>query len=239
MSKSSNSFLLAGLLAVSMLPGCNRKSQDGGETKSQAQSAAANPAPADSAVPKADSIRVSFDVPLEGYKASELGKAIHSGSLEEFKRLIQAGSPPAKCLTDETYVFDALYAALAFGQRAIAEYILQNRLYEDINKVYTEESETPLTLACAIPSAEDALGISRELLARGANANGAGSSGGENTLYPLIIAVKRNHAELVKLLLEKGAAKDVADNSGTSPLSVAKDSGFTEIANMLGSQEAE
>lgn len=107
--------------------------------------------PATDSAPSA-AIGNAFDTSFEGYKSTKLGAAIYEGSLEDFKTLIRAGASPESCLTDETYIFDALYAALAFDRRAILDHILQSNLYKDINKTYTEESETPLTLACAIRS---------------------------------------------------------------------------------------
>ena len=232
MLKSSNKlFLLFALTTISFL-GCNHEKSDTKDLKNEGEKTAKSVL-VDSIAPKTNPAPFSFDIQIEGYKASELGEAIHSGSVEKIKALIQSGAPIDKCLTDETYVYDALYAAIVFNKKEIVEYLVQNKLYTDINKTYSEEAETPLTLACAIQNKLDALQISQLMITNGANVNGAGESGGEDTKTPIFIAVNQNNIELVQVLLEKGAKKDISNSSGASPLTAAEEKGFSEIANVL------
>ncbi len=232
MLKSNNRIFLGFVVATISLMGCNHEKAISKDTKSKIETTVKS-APADTVAPKSDSSQFSFGVSIEGYKASKLGEAINSGSVEKFKDLVQKGAPIDKCLTDETYVYDALYAAIAFNKKDIVEYVIQNKMYSDINKTYSEDSETPLTLACAIQNKVDALQVSRLLISNGANVNGAGDSGGESTKTPLFIAVNQNNVELVRLLLEQGAKKAITNSAGASPLSAAKESGFSEIVDLL------
>ena len=60
-----------------------------------------------------------------------------------------------------------------------------------------------------------------------------GESGGERTFYPLIIAVTHNNSCLVKLLLKHGANKEIKNENGESPLTIAQNSKFEDIVNLL------
>ena len=234
MLKSSSSVLPLSVLAIIAFLGCNKQKEraQGAEIKSGAESPAKSE-PAAAATPETPASKPAFDISLEGYKATSLGEAIHSGSLEKFTSLVQQGAPLDQCLTDDTYVFDALYASIAFGNKDLVEYILKNKLYTDINKAYSEDSETPLTLACALENKADALEISKLLITNGAKVNGVGDSGGEETKAPLFIAVKQYNVELVRHLLEKGAHKEIPNSSGATPLTVAEESGFSDIVALL------
>ncbi len=232
MSKSSSNYLQIFAFAAMAFLGCNKESSQRVETKSRPE-VPAKLAAKDSIVPKSGTSQPSFNTSLEGYKASILGSAIYSGSLEKFIGLIQQGASIEKCLTDDTYVFDALYAAIAFGKKDIVEYMVKNKLYTDINKSYTEESETALTLACAIENKADALEISTLLISNKANVDGAGSSGSEDIKIPIFIAVNQSNVELVRLLISKGAKKDITNSAGASPLMVAEERGLSEIISLL------
>ena len=52
-------------------------------------------------------------------------------------------------------------------------------------------------------------------------------------LTPLIIAAKNGNAEIVRLLLEKGADVNVKTDSGKTALIHAKNEGHTDIVEML------
>gem|GEM_PF-4892278 len=213
---------------------CNKKeSQAVPEVEKKAEGSTSKPDTAANVAPKPDSAETSFDLSIEGYKASILGQAIYQGSIEKFKGILKSGARIDKCLTDETYIYDALYSAIAFDKKNILDYIIQNKLYADINKAYSEDAETPLTMACAIQNKGDALQASKLLITNGAKVDGAGPSGGEETKYPLLIATTRNNIELVRFLVAQGAKKDVTSNSGASPSSIAQDSGFSQLADIL------
>ncbi len=55
----------------------------------------------------------------------------------------------------------------------------------------------------------------------------------KNGNTPLHLAVRQNHLEMVKLLVEKGADMEAANNAGLTPLSDARVRGFKEIEDYL------
>ena len=234
MLKSKSNVLSLSILVAIAFPGCKKEkeSHQGAEVKSGVETPAKSKS-APPAAPEAAASNPAFDISLEGYKATNLGEAIHSGSLEKFTSLVQQGAPLDQCLTDDTYVFDALYASIAFGKKDLVEYILKNKLYTDINKAYSEDSETPLTLACALENKADALEISKLLIADGAKVDGVVDSGGEDPKTPLFAAVRQGNVELVRLLVEKGAKKDIVNIIGITPLTAAEEDGFSDIATLL------
>ncbi len=180
-----------------------------------------------------DTSQAIFNIPIEGYKATELGQAVYTGNIVKVQTLINKGASIEKCLTDETYIYDILYTALVFNKVELVNYILRNKLYSSVNKTYTEESETPLTLACGLHDTSNALEIADTLIALGADANGTGESGGENTKYPLLIAVNQRNAGLTKLLIKHGAKKDIKNQAGETPLAIAQKKGFEDITGIL------
>ena len=68
-----------------------------------------------------------------------------------------------------------------------------------------------------IASQNGHLGVVRELLARGANANAATNSGAT----PLILASRRGHVMVVRALLAAGADKRHVANHGETAVSLA------------------
>ena len=180
-----------------------------------------------------DTTNANFNISIEGYKATPLGQAAYSGDITEVQDLVAQGASIEKCLTDETYIYDILYTALVFNKTELVRFILKNKFYSSLNETYTEEAETPLTLACSLANNSDALEIADSLINLGADVNGAGPSGGERTMYPLLIAVKQNNVDLTKLLLEHRANKDIKNESGETPLTIAEKNGFQDIATLL------
>jgi ankyrin repeat protein len=176
---------------------------------------------------------VSATMEIDGYTASELGKAVYANNIQLVKQLIEKGESTTNCLATEMYEFDLLFAAIEFAKIDIVKYVLDNKLYTSINKVYTEESETPLTLACALENSQDAVSIAELLIKNGADINGAGSVGGDYTYYPLIIAIKKGNVPLIKLLIDNGAKTDVEDNQVKTPVSYAQESGNLAIIDLV------
>lgn len=183
--------------------------------------------------PPADTTQAAFTISLKGYKATELGQAVYAGDLGKVRELVNKGAPTGKCLTDETYVYDLLYSALAFNRIDLVRYVLKNKLYTSVNTTYTEDAETPLTMTCNLKDSSGAVEIADSLIKLGAKANGAGASGGERTMYPLFIAVNRHNFRLTKLLLENHADKEIKNEAGETPADVAKKEGFEDILKLL------
>lgn len=234
MLKLNNRLSATAIIILALLAGCNRQKAADDQPKGKPEAPVSHSAAApDTMAPKQESSQPTFAHDIEGYKASDLGEAIYQDSLTKFKVLVEKGASVEKCLTDETYIYDALYAALVFGRVDLIKYIVQNNQYSDINKTYSEDAETPLTLACNMQDKDEALQIAQLLIENKAKVDGSGPSGGEETKYPLLIAVKRNNIALTQALIEKGARKDVAENSGATAGSIAADSGFSEIAELV------
>lgn len=175
----------------------------------------------------------NFKFTIDNFTATELGKTCYEGDLTKIESLINSKVSYEECLKDEIYVYDLLYTALVFNKKDIVNYVLNNKLYNSINITYTEDSETPLTMACSMSKMEDAVQVAETMIALGANVNGNGSSGGDYTKYPLIIAVKQNYSDLVKLLLKNGAKKDILNEQGETPLKIAEENNFSEIIKLL------
>lgn len=175
----------------------------------------------------------SFGIAIEGYNATRLGQAVYTGDTATVGTLIKGGASFAKCLTDETYIYDILYAALVFNKIDIVRYVLKNKLYKSINATYSEEAETPLTLACGFKDSSDALEIADTFISLGANVDGAGESGGEQTIFPLLVAVNQNNVRLTKLLIENHANRNIVNENGISLLQIAQQKGFEGIVSLL------
>jgi hypothetical protein len=88
-------------------------------------------------------------------------------------------------------LFNASTAAISFGKPEIPGHPLAKKLFSDLNKATTGESECPLTLAASFPEKETATRMAELLIASGAKVDGVGDRGGEETKAPLFEAVKR------------------------------------------------
>lgn len=234
MSKMLNRYLILFCFSPVILAGCKKQISDTDSNKSIPKSISViHSTHLDATTAKHENTDSVFIHNIEGYKASEIGWAIYQDSLAKFRSLVENGAAIENAITDETYIYDALYTALVFNRINLVNFIIENNYYSDINKTYSEDAETPLTLACNIQDKNDALQIATFFIAKGAKVDGSGPSGDEDTKYPLISAAKRNNVELIKTLIKKGANKEVAENSGTTAASIAADSGFSEITELL------
>lgn len=74
--------------------------------------------------------------------------------------------------------------------------------------------------------------IVKMLLEKGANTEAVGGEGrrGQTALFE---AVKKGNVNVVQMLLGKGANSETADDHGLTPLKIADEDGFTEVAKLL------
>jgi ankyrin repeat protein len=170
---------------------------------------------------------------IAGYTASDLGKAVFANDIHLVNELVEKGASTTNCLATEMYEFDLLFAAIEFEKVDIVRYVLDNKLYSSINKIYTEDSETPLTLACSLENPQIAVTIAELLIKNGADVNGAGSVGGDYTYYPLINAIKQYNIQLAKLLIDNGAKTDIKDNQEKTPVEYARETGNQAIIDLV------
>lgn len=71
------------------------------------------------------------------------------------------------------------------------------------------------------------------LLESGAKADGVGNLGGDNVSFPLIVAVEKKNTNMVQLLLKHGAKRNVKNNTGQTPISIARSQKSAKIVKML------
>lgn len=161
--------------------------------------------------------------------------------LDSVKRKISAEPRLANAHNAQT-VESALGAAGHVGNRAIAEFLLAN-------------GAKPELAASAMLGQRDVVQTAIEKEPKLATSGGAHNiplafhvalsgdvemmqllwdAGAENIVKGALLgAVMKNGVEMAKWLLEQGAATDVKDFQGRSPLEVAEQSGFTEMAELL------
>ena len=72
--------------------------------------------------------------------------------------------------------------------------------------------------------------IAMVLLDKGADVNAKAS---DSARTPLMLAAAKGEAEMVKILLEKGADANISDTSGKTALELAEETGHTEIVHLL------
>ena len=72
--------------------------------------------------------------------------------------------------------------------------------------------------------------MTRLLLDKGANVNAKENKDGQT---PLHRAATRGHANIVEILLARGADTNAKDHRGRTALDLAEDRGRTEVANLL------
>ncbi|XP_032733679.1 ankyrin repeat and SOCS box protein 3 isoform X3 [Lontra canadensis] len=124
--------------------------------------------------------------------------------------------------------FCALHLAASQGHWKIVQILLEAGA--DPNATTLEET-TPLFLAVE----NGQIDVLRLLLRHGANVNGSHSMCGWNALHQ---ATFQENAEIIKLLLKKGASKECQDDFGITPLFVAAQYGKLESLSILISSGA-
>ncbi|XP_006159078.1 ankyrin repeat and SOCS box protein 3 isoform X1 [Tupaia chinensis] len=155
-------------------------------------------------------------------------EAAYHNSVECLQMLIHADSSENYIKSKTFDGFCPLHLAASQGHWKIVQILLEAG--EDPN-VTTLENNTPLFLAVE----NGQINVVRLLLRHGANVNGSHSMCGWNSLHQ---ASFQGNAEIIKLLLKKGANKEYQDDFGITPLFVAAQYGKLESLSMLISSGA-
>uniref|UniRef100_A0A8C7AWX5 Ankyrin repeat and SOCS box containing 3 n=1 Tax=Neovison vison TaxID=452646 RepID=A0A8C7AWX5_NEOVI len=150
-------------------------------------------------------------------------EAAYHNSVECLRMLIHADSSENYIKTKTFEGFCALHLAASQGHWKIVQILLEAGA--DPNTTTLEET-TPLFLAVE----NGQIDVLRLLLRHGANVNGSHSMCGWNTLHQ---ATFQENAEIIKLLLKKGANKECQDDFGITPLFVAAQYGKLESLSIL------
>ncbi|KAJ1077935.1 hypothetical protein K5549_011262 [Capra hircus] len=155
-------------------------------------------------------------------------EAAYHNSVECLRMLIRADSSENYIKTKTFEGFCALHLAASQGHWKIIQILLEAGA--DPNATTLEET-TPLFLAVE----NGQIDVLRLLLQYGANVNGSHSMCGWNALHQ---ATFQENAEIIKLLLKKGANKECQDDFGITPLFVAAQYGKLESLSILISSGA-
>lgn len=159
----------------------------------------------------------------EGF--SLLGYSCMYGSINITKRLIELKANIEMGQESDVYSYDALYVAVLNNNLEIVKILLDSGA--NPNSIYDENGLTPLVVSCAINNYD----ISKLLIDYNANVDGAGDLEGDYIYYPLFEAIQNDNFNMVKLLLDKGAKKDIINKQGASisDLLVDKDKNIVEL----------
>jgi ankyrin repeat protein len=158
--------------------------------------------------------------------------AIRQDDADGIERLVRANP---QLLQEEMGVGTMLHFAAQCGSLNVVKRLVT--LGMDVNATkhpgYPEPPEGPIWNAVLQGHVE----VVKWLLEHGANSNCVLQSTGEVRNFALVQAVEDNRVDLVQLLVQYGADVNVhfADQA---PLTIAEDSGHTEIANYLRSKGA-
>nr|XP_012633250.1 ankyrin repeat and SOCS box protein 3 isoform X1 [Microcebus murinus]XP_012633251.1 ankyrin repeat and SOCS box protein 3 isoform X1 [Microcebus murinus] len=156
-------------------------------------------------------------------------EAAYHNSIECLRMLIHADSSSENYIKAKTFEgFCALHLAASQGHWKIVQILLEAGA--DPNATTLEET-TPLFLAVE----NGQIDVLRLLLRHGANVNGSHSMCGWNSLHQ---ASFQENAEILKLLLKKGANQECQDDFGITPLFVAAQYGKLESLSILISSGA-
>ncbi len=162
------------------------------------------------------------DLLLARSVALELHEAAAAGQLDRVKQFVEKDPSLAKSYAPDGFPIFAL--AAVFGQRSVAEYLLQKGA--DVNAASKNATGyTALTGAVASGN-KDLVAL---LLAHGANADyryGPGYS-------PLAEAAANGHLEIVRMLIDHGADPKARTNDGKTALHFAAERGHKTVAEFL------
>jgi ankyrin repeat protein len=120
-----------------------------------------------------------------------------------------------------------LFDAISHQNLALVELLLSKNANPNSKD---NSGETPLTLAVRLQGVGTSMQIVEQLLAHGADANVAPTSGGGS---PLLVAVNSGNTNLIGALLAKGADVNLRSALGLTPLHVASARGYTHVMEVL------
>jgi len=153
-----------------------------------------------------------------------LTRAVAQNDIDRVQSLIKEG---ADVNADIKGGVTFLHIALLQGHEEVAALLIAGGA--DTHAKMTDGT-TPLHLAamrnCGL--------VAEFLLDDGADVYAVGLQG-----TPLHLAVTGGHREMVELLVARGADPNVKDQSGRTPLEVARQKGYTELFELLGAEEVE
>ncbi|XP_045150135.1 ankyrin repeat and SOCS box protein 3 isoform X1 [Echinops telfairi] len=153
-------------------------------------------------------------------------EAAYHNSVKCLQLLIHADSSENYINTKTFEGFSAIHLAASQGHWKVIQILL--KAGADPNASTLEET-TPLFLAAE----NGQIDVLKVLLRHGANVNGPHSMCGWNTLHQ---ASFQENAEIIKLLLQKGANKECQDDFGITPLFVAAQYGkLASLATLISS----
>lgn len=151
-------------------------------------------------------------------------RAVRRGDLDAVQREL-IGHPDAANKRSPMLGVTPLHVACERGNSDIVNLLLQSGADPNAER---ESKLTPLQLACFHGNAK----IAELLIAHGANVN---HHGWRHHNTPLQVAATHGYIDVVTLLINHGAELDYRDMLGLTAMDIAREEGFTNIAELLSS----
>ena len=143
------------------------------------------------------------------------------------EKLINLGADLEIGESDEYLVFDALIVAVRSQDLCLVKLLLNKGA--NPNRLNSEEGFTVLSLSCKLGNYD----ISKLLIERGAEVNGAGDTGFDYIHFPLLHAVESDNIKLVQLLIDNNCKIDIIDKQGETPFTIAKRNKNQKMTDLL------
>jgi ankyrin repeat protein len=155
--------------------------------------------------------------------AGPLHDAIEKGDTAKVKQLLAKGDIKFDATNDNGFL--PLQVAVMYGRTDVCKLLIKNG--ENVNEQDRASRMTPVHIAAAKRD------LSKEvwlvLLGNGANVNAQDRYG----RTPLHLMANAGDPQFAKLLISKGARRDVRDDRGQIPLDIAKKSGHERMVAVL------
>ncbi|KAJ3216461.1 hypothetical protein HDU67_009416 [Dinochytrium kinnereticum] len=160
-----------------------------------------------------------------------LHEAAAIGDVSNITRMLEVGLPPKVLNSHSGDGFTPLGYACLFGDSPDVIRLLVEA-GADVNARCPggmSQGSSPLGIAAACMESSKSLYMVRNLLEYGADPNLQNDLGAT----PLHEAVTKNNVEVVQLLLEKGALKDIKQKDGRMPIEIATEKRFHTATELL------